>query len=200
MFLVQYFFLRFDSSSCSCFSCCRSCWSWRSSCHRYANWSPRSNASGSDDGAAWSTSTIAFVSIRRFHSTWAMTTTKVAHIIGTAGFRSIKISRQSFRFVKGPRSRTCRHPLWRVELSPSEVKVGHGGGVRRVCRLKLDDWKLESVDICVRKFAVIVEAVCQVSDSCCGGSWRAFQNCDQLPFSWMDMMRLVTSLLKDKMS
>ena len=129
--------------SCSCFSCCRwSCWSWRSSCHRYANWSPRSNASGSDDGAAWSTSTIAFVSIRRFHSTWAMTTTKVAHIIGTAGFRSIKISRQSFRFVKGPRSRTCRHPLWWVELSPSKVKVGHGGGVRRLCRLKLDDWKL----------------------------------------------------------
>ena len=142
MFLVKYFF-RFDSSSCSCFSCCRwSCLSWRSSCHRYANWSPRSNASGYDDGAAWSTSTIAFVSIRRFHSTRAMTTTKVAHIIGTAGFRSIKISRQSFRLVKGPRSRTCRHPLWRVELSPSEVKVGHGGGVRRVCRLKLDDWKL----------------------------------------------------------
>ena len=132
--------------------------------NRYTNWSRPCSATDSDDGAAFSTSTIAFESIRRFHSAGAMTATKVAHVIKATAFLSVKVPGQCVSFVKRPRSSTCRHPLWRAELPPSEVEVGHRGGrssgrIQRIRRLKLDDWKLKSIDVLVWKLAFCVWTV-----------------------------------------
>ena len=85
-----------------------------------------------------------------------MTATKVAHVIKATAFFSAKVPGQCVSFVKRPRSSTCRHTLCGAELPPPEVKVGHRGGIREMCRFKLEDRKLKSIDFLVRKFAVVV--------------------------------------------
>ena len=67
-------------------------------------------------------------------------------------------------------------------LPPSEVEECHRGRIRRMLRLKLEDRELKRVDVLVRKFAVVVQAVPQISSSICRGNFRGFQNGYQLPF------------------
>ena len=127
------------------------------SSNRYTNWGRLLDASDSDNGAPFSTKT--YESIRRFHCVSAMTATKVAHVISATVFRPVKLSGPCVCFVKRPTGSTCRHSLWGIEVPPSEVKVGHRGGIRGVFRFKLEDRELKSIDFLVRKFAVAVETV-----------------------------------------